>query len=104
MRGFPQLFMQDTEKPYWHDALMAFGRMSGWIVAPILLALVIGKWLDGKFHTAPIIFVALTGFSFIISIFGLVKEGQQYLRATEDKIIKEKNERTNSDDNSDNGA
>ena len=90
--------MDDLKKPYWHDALTAFGRMSGWIVGPILLALVAGNWLDKKFHTAPIIFVALTGLSFIISIFGLVKEGQAYLRSTEVKINKEKNERNNSND------
>ncbi len=90
--------MDDLNKPYWHDALTAFGRMSGWIVGPILLALVAGKWLDARFHTAPIIFVSLTGFSFMVSIFGLVKEGRAYLRSTEEKIIKEKNERNNSTD------
>ena len=63
----PQLENMDTpDKPYWHDALAAFGRMSGWIAAPILLALFAGKWLDGRFHTAPYIFVSLTGIAFIV--------------------------------------
>ena len=102
MRGDSQLDMDDLNKPYWHDALISFTKMSSWIVGPILLALFAGKWLDSRFHTAPIIFVSLTGFAFIVSMVGLVKEGKQYLKSTEDKITKNKtnNERHEPDANS----
>ncbi len=100
MRGDSQLDMDNTNKPYWHDAILAFTRMSSWIVGPILIALFLGKWLDTKYHTTPIIFVSLTGFAFIISIVGLVKEGKQYLKSTETKIdAQKKNHERNEPDN-----
>lgn len=67
-------------KPYWRDPLIAFSRMSGWILGPILLGLVVGKWLDAKFGTAPLLFALCMGFSFLGSTFGIVKESKQYLK------------------------
>ena len=99
MRGDSQLDMDDMNKPYWRDALLAFTRMSSWIVGPILIALFLGKWLDAKFHTAPIIFVSLTGLAFIISMVGLVKEGQAYLKSTESKINDQKKNHGHEPDN-----
>ena len=84
--------INQDQKPLWHDALIAFGRMSGWIGAPILGALFIGKWLDTRFHTAPLIFISLTGLAFIISMIGLVKEGKHYLKQVEDAVCKDKNQ------------
>ena len=77
---------------YWHGALVAFGKMSVWIVGPILLALVVGKWLDSKFHTAPILFVSITGLSFVISMIGLVREGSKYMRVIENEANKSKSD------------
>ncbi|MEI8130047.1 MAG: AtpZ/AtpI family protein [bacterium] len=88
-----------TPQSYWHDALMAFGRMSGWVVGPIVVSLFLGKWLDAKFGTWPIIFVALTGIAFILSMFGLVKEGKSYLRSVEEKAGKNTHGTNPRDDN-----
>ena len=93
--------MSHTEdnKPYWHDALAAFGRMSTWILGPILVALFAGKWLDAKFHTAPVIFLSLTGLAFVMSTFGLVVEGKKYMKKVTDEAEKKTNERNEPDHN-----
>lgn len=69
---------EDTSKGYWRDALVAFGRMSGWVAGPIIPALLLGKWLDTKFSTAPYILIGLVVASFAVSIYGLLQEGRRY--------------------------
>ena len=60
--------------------MLVFGRMSVWVVGPIFFALVIGKWLDDRYHTTPFLFLVLTGVAFVISITGLIKESRKYLK------------------------
>ncbi len=71
---------KETNSSYWRDPLVAFGRMSGWVIGPVILALIVGKWLDTKYHTAPFLFLGLTALAFVISIFGLIKETKKYLK------------------------
>lgn len=59
---------------------MAFGRMSGWVAGPVVLALVLGKWLDRKYDTAPYLFIAIIGLGFFISLFGIFRESRRYLK------------------------
>ncbi len=60
--------------------MIAFGRMSGWVIGPVLVALIGGRWLDAKYHTAPFLFLALTAIAFLVSITGLIKETKKYLK------------------------
>ena len=53
---------------------MVFFRLSAWIVAPVLLGTLIGKWLDNKLDSAPWGLIGIVGISFIISITGLIIE------------------------------
>jgi F0F1-type ATP synthase assembly protein I len=76
---------EHTPQSYWHDALMAFGRMSGWIAGPIVIALFLGKWLDRRFGTEPYFFVGVTAIAFIVSVYGLAREGASYKRSVESK-------------------
>ncbi|OGJ02066.1 hypothetical protein A3I95_00695 [Candidatus Nomurabacteria bacterium RIFCSPLOWO2_02_FULL_44_12] len=57
-----------------------FSEVSGWIAGPIILALIAGKWLDGRFDTKPWIFLGLTGVAFLISIFGIVRIVSRYMK------------------------
>ncbi len=72
-----------NQKPVWHDALMAFARMSSWIGFPVIISLFLGKWLDQKFNTTPFIFIGLTCLAFIVSMIGLVREGMKYMKQVE---------------------
>ena len=72
--------IENEKKSYWRDPLIAFGRMSGWVIGPILLALLGGKWLDAKYNTGQLFFLGLTALAFITSIAGLIKETNKYLK------------------------
>ncbi len=62
-----------------------FTQVSGWIAAPVILALVAGKALDTHFGTKPLIFIGLTGVAFLISSFGIVKVVGRYMKKIEEE-------------------
>ena len=75
----------NEKKSYWREPLLVFGRISGWIVAPIIGALFLGRWLDGKFGTKPWLFLATTAIAFIITVIGIMKEVNKYLETIKNK-------------------
>lgn len=62
-----------TDKNYWVEPLKMFSRLSAWIVFPVLLGALVGKWLDRKYDSSPRWFLIVIGLSFVISMFGLIK-------------------------------
>ncbi|MBI5037830.1 MAG: AtpZ/AtpI family protein [Candidatus Kerfeldbacteria bacterium] len=84
------------EKAWWQPALAVFGEVTGWIVAPILLALFGGRWLDERFQTDPWFYLGLTALAVTITVVGLVKIGGKYIRQVENmKTTKKPDERNN---------
>ncbi|MFA6393986.1 MAG: AtpZ/AtpI family protein [Patescibacteria group bacterium] len=75
------------DNAWWQPALILFFRFSGWIAAPVLLGALIGNWLDSRYNNENSFYIFFSvGFSFIISIFGLVKEvGREYKRIEEEE-------------------
>lgn len=73
----------NDKKPFWEPALEIFSKVSGWIAGPIIFALILGKYLDGKFDTKPWIFLGLTGLAFFISTYGIVKVVSEYMKKIE---------------------
>lgn len=74
-------FMGDDKKKLdWKPALEIFGRVSTWVIVPIILALVFGKMLDAHYGTEPWIFLGLTGVAFLFSIFGIVRTVKDYIK------------------------
>lgn len=90
----------DEKKPaeggevWWQPALMMFGRLSGWVLGPVVAGALLGQWLDKKYGTEPWLFLASIGVAFIISIVGLVKNTLEEYRKLEKykKDDKEKKE------------
>jgi len=68
------------DKVWWQSAVMMFARLSAWIVAPVLLATLAGKWLDNKLDSAPWGLIGIVGISFVISMAGLVMEASKEYR------------------------
>ncbi|MDO8620071.1 MAG: AtpZ/AtpI family protein [bacterium] len=66
-------------EPWWKPALTVFGEVLGWIVVPLLLALIVGKKLDTHFGTAPWIFLGATAVGFAVSSFGIVRTAFTYI-------------------------
>lgn len=60
---------------WWQKGLQLFLKLSSWIVGPILLAVIAGKFLDKFFHTEPWIFLAIVILTFIFSMYKIVKIG-----------------------------
>ncbi len=71
---------ESKREPWWKPALTVFGEILGWIVVPLLLALVVGKKLDAHFGTAPWIFLGATAVGFAVSSFGIVRTAFTYIR------------------------
>jgi len=88
---------ENKKQVWWKPAVEIFGQVSSWVVVPVVLSLIIGKYLDGRFGTKPWIFLGLTGVAFFISIFGIVKTVGVYI-----KDIKKEEKKENGNGNTTN--
>ena len=61
--------------PWWQPGLALFARLSSWIAVPVILAVVIGKWLDGIFHSAPWLFLLTVAIAFAVSMVMIIRIG-----------------------------
>lgn len=82
----------DQKNPWWQPGMLLFGRLSGWIAGPIILALFVGKWLDSKYKSEPWIFLFSIAVAFIISSVGIARESKIVMnKIIEDEKKKKKN-------------
>ena len=91
--------VENNKKSYWADSLVIFARMSGWVAGPIIIGLFVGKGLDSKFGTTPMIFIATITLSFLCSTFGIVLEAKRYMKDIEKEINEKKQNESNSNTN-----
>ena len=70
---------ENNNAPWWKPAFEIFGQVSAWVAVPIVTALIIGKWLDGRYGTKPWLFLGLSGVAFLISSFGIVRTVAVYM-------------------------
>jgi len=78
------------EAPWWQPGIILFGRLSGWIAGPVILAIFLGRWLDEKYGTDPWFFIFLTGGAFLISSFGIVRDSLREIKRIEKESPKKK--------------
>lgn len=76
--------------PWWQPGMQLFLRLSGWIGGPIILAVIVGKYLDNRYHTAPWLFLATVGIAFVISMIALIRIGFREFKKIEEESKKEK--------------
>jgi len=86
--------MEDQNKQgknyWWGVGLSLFFKLSGWIAGPILVAIVVGRWLDRKFGTEPWLFLGTIGIAFVISIFGIIRDSLKELKKIDAEADKDK--------------
>lgn len=70
---------ESVNKSSYYESLRIFGKLSIYIVTPIIIAVIIGKLLDKKFGTEPKLFLLCILISFMYSIFKLVNETKKYI-------------------------
>ena len=73
----------NSKVPWWQPGLVLFAKLSGWIAVPVVIAVFLGTWLDKKFGTAPWLFLATVGASFLLSMFGIVRDSLQEMKRIE---------------------
>ncbi|QQG52554.1 MAG: AtpZ/AtpI family protein [Candidatus Falkowbacteria bacterium] len=77
----------------WSLALKIMARISGWIAFPVIIGVFLGKWLDNRFNTEPWLFLATVALSFVVSMYGLVKNAMKEFKKIEDEYAKNKEEK-----------
>jgi len=75
---------KSTEKAWWTDALAMFTRLSIWIAVPVILASLLGSFLDDKYNTSPWLLMSCVGVSFIFTMIVLVKETMKSFKEIEE--------------------
>ncbi len=73
----------NVKEVWWRSGLEIFYKVSGYIVIPVVLALILGKALDNYFNTKPWIFLGLTGVAFIVSSYSIVYTVSRYMKSIE---------------------
>ncbi|MFA5841325.1 MAG: AtpZ/AtpI family protein [Candidatus Paceibacterota bacterium] len=81
--------------PWWKPAMEILSEVSTWIVVPIVTALVAGKALDNHYGTKPVIFLALTGFAFLVTCFGMYRVVRDYVNKLKETEIEKKKDNNN---------
>ena len=70
---------------WWKEPMLVFVRISVWIAGPIIIALFIGNVVDEKLGSAPWGFLAIVGFAFFVSCYGIFREVAIYIKNSKDK-------------------
>lgn len=71
---------KDKEKDpaaWWQPSVILFYRLSGWVVGPVVLALLLGKWIDKRYDSEPWGLLICVGVAFVGSCVGIVKEANK---------------------------
>lgn len=61
------------DKAWWQPYIALVLRLSIWITGPVLVGVLLGKWLEDRYGFEPWLFLATVGLSFLVSMFGLIK-------------------------------
>ena len=73
----------EDKKNWWVSGVGLVSDISAWIVAPVVLALIFGKMLDGRYGTEPTLFLVCFGAGFLITIYGIWQRIKKYRKNLE---------------------
>lgn len=68
---------ENPKTPWWQPGVLLFVRLSSWIAGPVVIAVLVGNWVEKKYHTKPWVFLAIVAGAFVISIFGIVRNARE---------------------------
>ena len=71
---------QISQDKWWQGGVKLAFELSGWLVAPLLAAFLVGKWLDNYYGTAPWLFLGCTAVAFVATCAGIVFETAKFMR------------------------
>lgn len=73
----------NIDAAYYRLAYKIFADFSGSIAVPAVLAALLGKWLDEKYHTAPKLLIILLFVALFSSGWMIVKNAKKYQKEYE---------------------
>lgn len=76
----------------WSLALKVMANISGWIAFPVIIGLFLGKWLDRRFGTEPVLLLVTMGTCFLVSMYGLVINALKEFKKIEKEYAAKKTE------------
>jgi len=79
----------NSDAPYYRLAMKIFAEFSGSIAVPAVLAAVLGKWLDQKYHTQPRFLILLLTVALLSTAVHLQKKAVQY-QSDYDRLLNKK--------------
>lgn len=82
-KGFVFMVMEQqngNHGPWWRQGVKLMSDVSTWIIIPIVLALIAGKYLDQRFGTEPKLLLILAGASFLFTAYGITKTVKEYTK------------------------
>ncbi len=74
-----------SQAAWWQPGLLLGMQVTGWIVGPIILGLLLGRWLDKKFDTEPWLLLVSLALAFITTNIGILKEGRHAQKKMEEE-------------------
>jgi len=74
---------KNNNAPWWRDGVIIFVRVSGYIAFPVIIASIVGNYLDDKYDTGNIIFLSLITVSFLSTIYLIWNEMKIYKKKIE---------------------
>jgi F0F1-type ATP synthase assembly protein I len=83
-----------SKKPklWWQEGLFFFYNISSWIIGPLLLGIIIGKYIDSRFMSSPKYLIISIFVAFIITNIGLFLRVKEYSKKLSDQSKSEKHE------------
>lgn len=69
---------KDEDRKLLALSLAVFGKITSWIIGPLILALILGNWLDNKYQTDDRYLLISVAVAFIISIIGIFREALRF--------------------------
>ncbi len=70
---------------WWRGAVLFFVQVSGYIAGPIIVAVLLGKFLDKYFSTGKIFFFSLIAVAFVVSLVLIVKQSKKAISDIENE-------------------
>lgn len=68
-----------SQEKWWQGGVRLAFELLGWLIVPLLGALLIGKWLDNTYGTSPWLFLLCTGVAFVFTCAGIVFKTAKFM-------------------------
>ena len=69
--------------------MILFLKLNGWIVAPVIVATLVGRWLDRMLGTAPWLMAVCIIVAFTLSVVGITRQGLKAMKSQDEKNNKD---------------